>query len=365
MAQTTYAKALEKYERRYFSEYVRESGFKAYMGEGVNNPFVVKRQLIEGGQVINIPLVAALKGSGKGTGTLTGNEEALGNFNYDVKPYWHRNAVLVAKDQQHESFIDLHRAGRDMLKVWDMDDMRDSICNALSSVAEVSGAYNAEDGHPKQVFYHEASASQKNAWTAANEYRVLFGDTEANYNATHATALANVSAAADGLTAANITLMKRLAKRRQRTNQGASADVPSIRPIRTGTQGREFFVLFTDSLNFAKAKNDTTIAAANRDARPRDVATNPIFQDGDLLYDGVVIREIPEMRRISATVSPAYLCGAQALGLAWGQLPKATRRKEDDYGFQMGVGTESLWAAEKLIYDGLDHGAMTGFFYTA
>lgn len=364
MAQTTYAKALEKYERTYFKEYVRESGFAPYMGTGVNNPFVTKRQLIQGGQVINIPLVSALNGNGKGTGTLVGNEEKLNNYNYDVKPYWHRNAVLVQKDQQHETFIDLHKAGRDMLKIWDMDDMRDSTINALSAVAEASASYDAEDGHPKQVFYSEATAAQKNTWNSNNQYRVLFGNAESNFNATHATALATVDAAGDALTAANITLMKRLAKRRQRISQGDSVDVPALRPIRTGKQGREYFVMFTDSINFAKVKTDSTIAAANRDARPRDVDENPIFQDGDLIYDGVIIREIPEISATSSTVSPAYLCGAQALAHAWGQLPKATRRKEDDYEFQYGVGTESLWACEKLIYNNLDHGVFTGFFYT-
>ena len=44
------------------------------------------------------------------------------------------------------------------------------------------------------------------------------------------------------------------------------------------------------------------------------------------------------------------MLGAQALGLAWGQMPIATSRNEDDYGFVKGVGTESLYAVEKLLY---------------
>jgi hypothetical protein len=57
-----------------------------------------------------------------------------------------------------------------------------------------------------------------------------------------------------------------------------------------------------------------------------------------------------------------YFCGAQALGIAWGQTTRATQRKEDDYGFLKGVGVESLWSAEKLRYNGIDHGMITGFF---
>lgn len=366
MALTTTATAstLEQWEPAFFAEFVRESGFKPYMSESALSPFVVKNQLIRGGQLINIPLVTALKTAGTGTGGLEGNEEVLGNYSYDVKPYWHRQAIAVNKDEVHKSSFDLLKAMTDMLKVWNMDDMRDSIINALSSVIENSGSYNSVQGHSKEVFYSEATAAQKNTWTAANRYRILFGDSEANYNATHATGLAAVDAAADRLTAANVSLMKSMAKRRLRTSAGDTVDIPSVRPIRTGNSGREYYVLFAGPKNFAKLKIDTTIASANREARPRDVESNPLFQDGDLIYDGVVIREIPEIPATSATVEPAYLCGAQALGHAWGQRPRATERATTDYGFIKGRGTESLWACEKLRYNGLDHGVITGFFFT-
>lgn len=366
MALTTTATAstLEEWERAYFREYVRESGFKPYFGTGANMPFNVKNQLIKGGQVIHLPLVVALRGTGTGTSTLVGNEEKMLNYSYDLKPYWHRNAVATDKDEGHISSFDLLKAMREMLKVWEADDMRDGIINALGSVVENSGSYSKLNAHSKEIYFSEASTANKNSFAAANEYRLLFGDTEANYSATFATALATVSAAADRLTPANISLMKLMAKRRQRTATGSTSDVPSIRPIRKGDQGREFFVCFTDSKNFQKLKSDSTMTQANREARPRDVDSNPIFQDGDLIYDGVVIREIPEIPQTSATVSPAYFCGAQALGLAWGQRPKATERKEDDYGFIKGAGVESLWSAEKLRFNGLDHGVLTGFFYT-
>lgn len=362
MADTTVATAsvLQKWERQYFKEFVRDSGFSPYMGTSPMKPFVVKRDLIEGGQVINIPLVSALSGAGKGTGTLVGNEESLANYSYSVKPYWHRHAVLVDKNQEQISSFDIKSAARDMLKVWEMDQLRDGICDALSAVAETAGDYNATDGHPKQTFLRDATTTQKNTWAAANQYRVLFGNTESNYSATFATGLATVGSG-DEFGLEEVSLMKKIARVR-------AASRPSVRPIREGESGREFFVIFTGSGNFGKLK--TAMATANLDGRPRDVGSNPFFQDGDLVYDGVTIREIPEILSgtsagLSANQEPAYLCGAQALGIAWGQLPRATERKEDDYGFKFGKGTESLWAAEKLIYNGLDHGLVTGFFYTA
>ena len=117
MAYTTPATELilKKWETAYFKEFVRESGFMPYMGTGTNNPIVVKRQLIQGGQVITVPLVEALTGENIGNGTLTGNEMELGNSGYDLKPYWHRYAVAIKKDAQQDSVIDLLKASLDML----------------------------------------------------------------------------------------------------------------------------------------------------------------------------------------------------------------------------------------------------------
>jgi hypothetical protein len=368
MAYTTPATGniLKKWETDYFAEYVRESGFNPYMGTGTNSPFVVKKQLVQGGQVITIPLVSALTGNNVGTGTLAGNEESLGNYSYDLKPYWHRYAVAIKKSDEQNSVIDLLNASRDMLKVRDMDDMRDSIINALGSIVEASGSYSDTPGHPKEVFFGEATTAQKNAWSAANRYRILYGNAEANYSATFATGAATVDTTADKFGVSSLALLKRMAKRRFRIQKGDSIDLPSIRPIRTGAQGREYFVCFAGPETFSDLKID--MRTINLDGRPRDVENNPIFQDGDLIVDGVVVREIPEIGNVgtigaaSATVYPVYFTGAQALGIAWGQTTRATQRKEDDYGFLKGVGVESLWSAEKLRYNGIDHGMITGFF---
>lgn len=371
MAYTTPATGniLKKWETDYFAEYVRESGFNPYMGTGTNNPFVVKRQLIQGGQVITIPLVSALTGNNVGTGTLAGNEESLGNYSYDLKPYWHRYAVTIKKSDEQNSVIDLLNASRDMLKVRDMDDMRDSIINALSSVVENSSSYTDDPGHAKEVFFSEATAAQKNAWAAANQYRILFGNAEANYNATFATGAATIDTTNDLFKADSVSLLKRMAKRRYRTAKGDAINLPSIRPIRTGDQGREYYVCFAGPETFKTLKSD--LKTVNLDGRPREIGKNPVFQDGDLEYDGVIVREIPEISGVgaigdsSAQVYPVYFLGAQALGIAWGQTTRSTTRKEDDYGFLKGVGVESLWSAEKLRYNGIDHGMITGFFATA
>lgn len=351
MADTALATSLQvqKWLRTYFAEYVRTSGFKPYMGKGTNSIIQVKHELTSGGKSINIPLITRLKAAGvTGVSALEGNEEALGNFNQNIAIDFLRNAVRINVPDQHYSEFDLLQAGRDMLTTWAADKLRDDVITAMGSI----------DG----VAYGSATAGQKNTWTVNNADRVVFGRALANYNATHATALNNILAA-QTMNAATVSLAKRVAK---------TAD-PHIRPMRVNdASGREFFVMFVGSLTMRDLKNDATITAANREARPRDVESNPIFQDGDLIYDGVIIREIPEIAGFNNTagtvvrVEPYYLCGAQAVGLAWGQEPKAI--KEDfDYGMQMGIGTMEARGLEKMRFATgagatlKDHGMVTGF----
>lgn len=357
MATTTLATASEvqKWESNYFMEYVRNSGFKPYMGKGANSVICTKYELTSGGKTINMPLITRLTGAGvTGSGALVGNEEALNNYNFPITVDWLRNAVEIKKPDLHWTEMDLLNAAKDALQVWSMEDLRDDVIAAMQSI----------DG----VAYGTATEAQKDAWLDNNTDRVLFGSATGNLDQTapaggatndHSGSLANIDGTNDKLTAANISLMKRLAKT-------ASAH---IRPTRVNDgQGREYFVAFANSLCFRDLKEDSVMQQANREARPRDVSANPIFQDGDLIYDGVIIREIPEIPVISGAgassidVAPVFFCGAQALGVAWGQEPRSTRKKEDDYGFVQGRGIEECRGVEKMRFNNKDHGLLTGYF---
>jgi len=355
MTTTTLATAsqVSKWEAQYFAEYVRESGFKAYMGKSVNMPICVKYELTSGGKTINLPLITRLSGSGvTGSSTLVGNEEALNNYNMPISVDWRRNAVEIKKPERHWTEMDLLRAAGDMLKVWSAEKLRDDIIAAFQSVG--GGAYGS------------ATEAQKNAGVDNNLDRVLFGNAKGNLSTTppaggatydHSGSLAAVDATNDKLTAASVSLMKRMAK---------TAD-PHIRPVRVNNgMGREYFVLFAGSLPCRDLKEDSAIQQANREARPRDVEKNPIFQDGDLVYDGVIIREIPEIPVLSGVgassidVGQVFFCGAQALGIAWGQEPKMTRKKEDDHDFAAGRGIEEWLGVAKLIVNDQDNGSVNG-----
>ena len=48
-------------------------------------------------------------------------------------------------------------------------------------------------------------------------------------------------------------------------------------------------------MSFRDFSQDSAVQQANRDARVRGVETNPLFTGGELVLDGVIVREIPEM----------------------------------------------------------------------
>ena len=357
MAETTIATALEKQKwiNAYFAEYVRESGFAGYMGKAATSIIVAKMDLQEeAGKTINIPLITRLKGAGvTGNGTLDGNEEALGSYNCAISIDWRRNAVRVPKSTSYKTEIDLLNAARDMLKMWEAEQIKTDIIKALASVVTTADT---------TVNLDASAAADRDAFAAANADRILFGSAVSNYSATFATGLLNVDTAADKCTASMMSLAKRMAK---------LAD-PHIRPYKSSV-GQEYFVAFHGSRTFRDLKADAVITQANREARPRDIENNPLFQDGDLIYDGVIHREVPEIDAVVSTgtynlngqgaaacdVRPVFVCGQQAVGVAWGQQPTPRTDNLKDYQFRPGVAIEELVGVKKLAFNGKPQGIVT------
>jgi hypothetical protein len=88
-----------------------------------------------------------------------------------------------------------------------------------------------------------------------------------------------------------------------------------------------------------------------------------LFQDGDLMYDGVIIRQIEEISTLITTsstfvaagassipVEPNFLCGQQAMAIAWGQEPQPVADLTADYKFRPGVGIEELRGVAKMHF---------------
>lgn len=333
----------------YHSTYIRDSRFFPYMGKTENAVIQVKEDLTKKpGDAITIPLVGALDaaaGPNTGSVALVGAEKALPNDGHKVTVGVVRDGVVVNNLEEQASAIDIYEAARMGLKDLQTRYLRNDIINNLGKV----------DG----ALYSVATAGNKNAWTALNSDRVLFGTLKSNYNATHATALLNV-AAAQKLSKAVVSLMKRIAQ----TAVNANGD--GIRPVKTAGDN-ETYMLFAGTNAFRDLKTDIGTEWKDAQERGRD---NPLFVGTTSIYwDGVIIREIPEIAAIGAVgtagavVAPVYLCGAQALASVWAQRTDFRVRKEDDYGYQRGVAFQEIRAVDKIRYGsaGKDWGMVTGF----
>jgi N4-gp56 family major capsid protein len=365
---------LVKYTTQLNREYVRENLFSPYMSEDINAIIRLRHELKQGGEQMNIPLVTKLTGKGKGSGTLVGNEEKIDNYGMRVWIDWARHAVATNKAQEQKDSADIFGEARPLLSDWGKELQRDELIEALlalPSEAAPAGLGSDDGDRVNGIRFQDATAAQRNAWNAANSDRVMYGALTSNYNATFATALANVDNTADKFTATVVSLMKRRARNA----------TPKIRPYKLA-DGREYFVAFADSYCFRDLKQ--SLETINKDARPREadgMKNNPIFQDGDQIYDGVIVREIPEITEYVDNVwttlktggaggirtAPVFLCGQQAATMAWGQMAKPTFRKEDDYGFVKGTGTEMAYGVSKMFKkttagDLRQWGVFTGFF---
>ncbi len=365
---------LVKYTQEINREYVRGNLFSPYMGTSLNSIIRLRNELKAGGEEMNIPLVTRLTGAGVSTGTLVGNEEVIDNYGMRVRLDWARHAVVTNKAESQKDSADIFGEAKPLLSDWGKELQRDELIAAFMALP--SETLPSSGVRVNGIQYDLATAAQRNTWNAANSDRVLYGAAVSNYNATHATALLNVDTTADKFTAANLALLKRIA-------MGAS---PKIKPFKTES-GYEYFVAFAGINTFRDLK--ASLETINKDARPREqngVDKNPLFQDGDQIYDGVIVRQVPEISSFvtnvwttlktagaaSARVEPVFLCGQQAAAFAWGQMAKPTFRKEDDYGFVTGTGIEMAYGLSKIFKKHpstgsslVQWGMATGFFASA
>lgn len=372
--ETTLATALERqvWINKYLQEYVRASQFMPYMGKDNTNIIIVKYEMeTERGKVINIPLVTRLKGRGvTGNQILEGNEEEIGNYNVAIGIDFRRHAVTVPDSTQYKTEINLLDAAKPLLRNWEAEQLRDDLINGfmaiiptVNSTSQVKyGTMTDSTSGGREILAanYTATEGEKDTWLANNSDRVLFGATVANRKSTHALSTAELDTTADRLTAGVIRNAKLMAK----ITTGRR-----VTPYMT-KDGREYFVLFTNPFSFADAGADASILAANTNARVRDVDTNPIFQDGDLIYNGVIIRQVEEFPKLTnagfggtTDVGFNFLAGAQSVGIVWGIEPTPISSSDRDYGFRPGVGIKELLGVSKLHFAGIQQGGVT--VYTA
>jgi hypothetical protein len=341
-------------------EFVRQNMFSPYMGDGLDAIIRRRMEFKQGGEQMNIPLVTKLLGTGVSTGVLVGAEERIDNYGMRLWMDWLRHAVVATKAETHKDSADIFGEAKPLLSDFVKEKQRDELIQAFMALPTESSPANLGTTNGQRIngiLFADATAAQRNTWLADNADRVVFGNLLSNHYS--ATALASFTSALSVIgtqkfTATTVLMLKRRAELAS----------PKIRPYKT-RDGYEYYVAFAGANAFRDAQLDSTIAQNNRDARPRDVDSNPIFQDGDLLYNGVIIRKVPEISTavssdsggwatlvtgsVSGRVEPVFLCGQQSAVIGFGQMAKPTFRKEDDYQFITGTGIEMAYGVGKMF----------------
>jgi N4-gp56 family major capsid protein len=341
----------EDFDEEFFEEYQREAQFNEVTGVSENAVIQVKDTTRRKGSRLTISLIRKLQGAGvTGTTELDGAEENLDNFSHQGEVTYLRHGVRITREEEMKTVLDIKKAARMMLKIWMQDATRDEVIREFQCPVIGGG-----------VAYASASEAQKDAWLAANTDRILFGSLKSNRSGTdHSASLSNVDTTDDKLTAATLLLMKRMAK---------SPTNGAIRPVRID-KGMEYWVAFAGSDPFRDLSSDSTIIATQREAAARG-KDNPLFEDGDIIYKGIVVKEVPEMLSIGnvgATSAPVHtiaFCGAQALGMFIKERTKLIVDELKDYKFRPGISVQENRSIEKLFFNDIQHGMVTGYVAAA
>jgi N4-gp56 family major capsid protein len=355
MADTTVPAALQPtiWDKEFYTDYVQLPDFESQMGSAESAVIQVKNQPSKGmGDNITIELVNKLTNNPiVGSAVLEGNEEDMSQRSHNITINKRRNAVRIAEMSEFQTAIDLRNAARGRLMTWAKEDTRDLIIQSLGSL----------NGTP---FLSRTSAIA-DAWLVDNADRTVFGAAAAGYtDMSSDLALLDTTSDKFDTTALDAMRLKAITAN------------PKIRPVRDPGSGKRFYIAYANPYAFKDLRDsiDTDVLAQT----VIGAEANKLFQGGDIMWNGVIVKEVddipiyPNIGASSTTeVTPVYLCGAQALGIAWGRKWKSVT-KEFDYGDKYGVAIDGIYGVSKLTFgtgtndtdDLKDHGVVTGYFAT-
>ena len=361
MAEQTISTNLQTIEFRkdFFREYNRANRFNGYSGKGPNN---IICQKMGSGHTLRHPLVTRLQGAGvSGNSMLRGTGESIGNYSWDTVPTYYRHAVEFNKEDYEKTNLNLMGEARPLLMEWAMNEQRTRQINAMGALYDGTTYSNL-------AVTSAGFETIADAWLVNNSDRVIFG-ASAGSHTNHSDDLAQIDATDDKFIYQRVDDMRRLAE---------DAD-PHIRPYQTNEEG-EVYVIFAGSVTFNHLKASLATINTSADVRGMKITSggNIIARDGDLFYNGCIIRKVPEITTLfsnasgkplydvgsglAVIVEPAFLCGMQALVHGLGQAPDIIVDREYDFKFRPAVAVELKEDIKKAYFNNIQHGMVTGYF---
>lgn len=335
--------AIKKWSSDLMKETLKKTYAFQFIGKGSNSLCQWKDDLSkgQGGDQITMGLRVQLQGDGvSGDETLEGNEEALVTYNDAIVINQLRHATRSqGKMSEQRVPFDVRAENRDSLSDWWSDRIDTWFFNHLAGNTAVSDTKYT--GH--------------NATLAPDSDHVIYAGSQSSEASLVST---NVF---------TLTLLDYALERVKVFGKG-SADFPDsmpMRPIRLGSEN--YYVCFLHPYQVTDLRTNTNSGqwqdiqkAAMQGGK---IANNPIFTGALGMYNNVIMHEATRIPSITTNTRRAVLCGAQALGIAFGKDTASPNRMtwtEElfDYKNQLGVGAGCIAGLKKLRYNSKDFGAM-------
>lgn len=347
---------------KFIGEYVSGSGYKRYMGSSDTSIIRVMEELKKGGEAINIPLSTQVKGRGvRNDEQLSGNEAVMGFANDQVRVGVIRQAVKITENQTYKTVLDLFGAARSRLKDWFAVNLRNSINDALKSVIVKGTVDEFGFGNDTKVLYENANATQLNDHLTNNSDRIQVGANDSQVANNWTSSLATLSRTTDAMSFAVLRAARDKAKESEFAEDGLR-----VSPVMADEEeGTENYVAFLTSKQINDLKKDPEYQANYRSNPAPTHTSNPLWKGGDIMVDGIIVREIASLRplgKVGATandlVSMGFLCGQNAVVVAYGK-SLAPISESEDYDFRKGVGLMEIRGQTKVSFNGKQFGVVT------
>lgn len=335
---TTHSLTAEQWDDMLFSEYLGQVWWKNLMGTSADAVIQIKEELMkQPGDAITVQLRGRLVG-----GHITGTTKAAGNEGA-VSFYGQRITIDNV---------------RDLVKFEDVPMSQKRVNFNLLQQGK-----SALVDEAKLRFEDDVTTALTNTAIGRVRGRYLYGATDANWNATHATALTNIDAANDMLTTSVIDI----AKRKALIPINAVARVRPMK-INTGKNVEEWYTFCAHTYAIRDlVNNDAAWRNAQLNLTPR-MGDNVIFQGNWFKgsWNGTLIYEYERLPLVASTiqVTHAFLLGAQAACIVWGQRSKFGEDDTQDLGHDIVYELHEIRGMSKSVFDRPtpeDHGLVNVF----
>jgi len=332
-----------------------------FMGTDSNAVIQINKDMtVRAGNKITMRLRVPLSGAGGyDDSDIEGNEEALTWHNFPIQIHERSHGVRSAgKMTEQMTKIPFRREAVEALGDWLAEQQENDFCYALSGLGNMNTYAGEATSDIETVNEHAPSTN-----------RILYGGQTAAGAITMATSDATLGdgGAADAL---NYLFGTKMISRLKRKATMAS---PKIRPV--NIRGKRYYILLLHPYCVKALREETgdhgwQVIQSRAGVRG---LSNPLFQrmmdEAIGIYDDVILYEYDRIQtRVAGEVfdngddmddyivdGTYRVCrnlflGAQAAGIAWGQMPKRYE-KNFDYGRKPGTATDMIYGVSKTVFN--------------